>query len=146
MMRHIEKYYLVYKIREVQNIRSVSIRHEGLNANVERLNGTVRDREIVMRGMDKQKTAQDLVDAMRIHYNFIRPHMALENKTPAEEAGIKLPLGENKVESLMRLVAVNKNDIAQLLGFRINKVKVTKQDGYVEIKPNGWWIKENGER
>ena len=91
-----------------------------------------------MRGLGKQKTAQDLVDAMRIHYNFIRPHMALENKTPAEKAGIKLPLGQNKVESLMRLAAINKNDIAQLLGFRINKVKVTKQDAYVEIKPNGW--------
>jgi hypothetical protein len=37
----------------------------------------------------------------------------------------------------MRLAAVNKNDIAQLLGFRINKVKVNKQDGYVGIKPNG---------
>jgi transposase-like protein len=122
----------------VQNIRSVSIRHEGLNANVERLNGTMRDREIVMRGMDKQETAQDLVDAMRIHYNFIRPHMALENKTPAEKAGIKLELGQNKVESLMRLAALNTNDIARLLGFRINKVKVTKYDDYVEIKPNGW--------
>lgn len=121
----------------VQNIRSVSLRHEGLNAQIERLNGTVRDREIVMRGLDKQKTAQDLVDAMRIHYNFIRPHMALENKTPAEKAGIKLQLGQNKVESLMRLAAVNKNDIAQLLGFRINKVKVNKHDDYVEIKPNG---------
>lgn len=98
----------------------------------------MRDREIVMRGMDKQKTAQDLVDAMRIHYNFIRPHMALDNKTPAEEAGIILPLGQNKVESLMRLAALNTNDIAQLLGFRINKVKVTKYDDYVEIKPNGW--------
>jgi len=122
----------------VQNIRSVSIRHEGLNANIERLNGTVRDREIVMRGLNKQETAQDLVDAMRIHYNFIRPHMALENKTPAETAGIKLELGQNKVELLMRLASVNKNDIAQLLGFRFNKVKVNKQDGYVEIKPNGW--------
>ena len=39
--------------------------------------------------------------------------MALENRTPAEKAGIKLPLGENKVESLMRLAAVKKNDIAQ---------------------------------
>jgi putative transposase len=122
----------------VQNIRSVSIRREGLNANVERLNGIVRDREIVMRGLNKQETAQDLVDAMRIYYNFIRPHMALENKTPAETAGIKLPLGENKVESLMRLAALNTNDIAQLLGFRINKVRVTRQDGYVEIKPDGW--------
>ncbi|MGB7883201.1 MAG: DDE-type integrase/transposase/recombinase [Nitrososphaeraceae archaeon] len=36
----------------VQNIRSVSLRHEGLNARIERLNGTVRDREIVMRGLD----------------------------------------------------------------------------------------------
>ncbi len=122
----------------VQNIRSVSIRHEGLNARVERLNGTVRDREIVMRGLDKQKTAQDLLDAMRIHYNFIRPHMALENKTPAEKAGIKLELGQSKVETLMRLAAINKNNIAQLLGFRINKVKVNKQDSYIEIKPNGW--------
>jgi Integrase core domain len=119
----------------VENFRSMSIRHEGLNAKVERLNGTVGDREIVIRGLDKQKTAQDLVDAMRIHYNFIRPHMALENNTPAEKAGIKLPLGQNRVESLMRLAAMNKNDIAQLLGFRINIVNVNKQDGYAEIKP-----------
>lgn len=127
----------------VQNVRSVSIRHEDLNAKVDRLNGTVRDREIVMRGLDKQKTVQDLVDAMRIHYNFIRPHMALKNKTPAEKAGINLQLGENKVESsLMRLAAMNKNDITQLLEFRINKVKVTKYDDYVEIKPNGWLDKK----
>lgn len=64
--------------------------------------------------------------------------MAFENKTPAEKAGIKLTLGQNKVESLMRLAVVNKNDIAQMLGFRINKVKVTKHDDYVELKPNGW--------
>jgi hypothetical protein len=51
----------------VQNIRSVSLRPEGLNARIERLNGTVHDREIVMHSMDKRKTAQDLVDAMRIH-------------------------------------------------------------------------------
>jgi hypothetical protein len=69
-------------------------------------------------------------------------YMALKNKTPAEKAGINLQLGENKVESLMRLAAINKNDITQLLGFRINKVKVTKYDDYVEIKPNGWLDKK----
>ena len=126
-MMHTEELFSLQNPR-VQNIRSVSIRHEGLNAKVERLNGTVRDREIVMRGLDKQTTAQDLVGAMRIHYNFIRPHMALENKTPAEKAGIKLQLGQNKVESLMRLAAINKNEIAQLLGFRINKVKINKHE------------------
>jgi hypothetical protein len=62
----------------------------------------------------------------------------MSKSTPAERAGIKLPLGENKVESLMRLAAMNKNDIAQLLGFRINKVKVTKHDDCTEIKLNEW--------
>lgn len=38
----------------------------------------------------------------------------------------------------MRLAAINKNDIAQLLGFRINKVVVNKQDNYIEIKTNAW--------
>jgi hypothetical protein len=46
-----------------------------------------------MSGLGKQKTAQDMVDAMRIHYNFIKPYMAQENKTQAKKAGIKLNLG-----------------------------------------------------
>jgi putative transposase len=119
----------------VHNIRSISIPHEGLNSKLERLNGTVRDREIVMRGLDKQRSAQDLVDAMRIHYNFIRPHMGIKNQTPAVKAGIKLPLGGNRIETLMRLAALNKNDYAKLLGIRINKVKVTKHYRYPLIFP-----------
>ena len=91
-----------------------------------------------MHGLDKAKPTQDLVDAMRIHYNFIRPHQALKNQTPAERAGIELGLGHNKVESLMRLAATNKNDYARLFGIRINKLRVIKQDGYVEIKPIQW--------
>jgi hypothetical protein len=62
----------------VQNVRSVSIRHEGLNAKVQRLSGTLSDREIVMHGLDKQKTAQGLVYAMRIHYFFIRIYNAIK--------------------------------------------------------------------
>ena len=123
---------------KIQNIRSISSGHQGLNSKVERLNGTVRDREIVMHGLDKAEPTQDLVDAMRIHYNFIRPHQGLKNRTPTEKAGIELPLSENKVESLMRLAAANKNEYASLLGIRINKVKVTKYDAYTEIKPIQW--------
>jgi hypothetical protein len=32
---------------------------------------------------------------MQIYDNYVRPHMALEGKTPAETAGIKVE-GENK--------------------------------------------------
>lgn len=54
----------------IQNIRSIGSNEKGLNPKVERLNGTVRDRESVMRGMYNAEAAQELVDAMRIHYNY----------------------------------------------------------------------------
>ncbi|HEV2192329.1 MAG TPA: integrase core domain-containing protein [Nitrosopumilaceae archaeon] len=76
----------------------------GLNQKVERLNGVFRDREKVMRGMDHKESAQKLIDAMRIHYNFIRDHSSIK-KTPAEQAGIKLDLGQNKIETLIKLAS-----------------------------------------
>ena len=55
-----------------------------------------------MRGMHTKETAQKIIEAMRIHYNFCREHSKL-GKTPAEEAGIKLEIQGNKIESLIRL-------------------------------------------
>lgn len=34
----------------------------------------------------------DVVEGYRIYYNFIRPHMSLNGKTPAEVAGLDLGL------------------------------------------------------
>jgi hypothetical protein len=83
------------------NIRSVSVRNEGLISKVERLNGSVRDREVVMRGMDHKESAQELLEAMRIYHNYIIPHQGLDGKTPAEESGIKIE-GNNKWMTLMK--------------------------------------------
>jgi hypothetical protein len=55
-----------------------------------------------MRGMNTKESAQKIIEAMRIHYNFCREHSTL-GKTPAEESGIKLNLQGNKIESLIRL-------------------------------------------
>ena len=52
------KEYYEMEGKRVQNIRSVSVRHQGLNQTVERLNGIIRDREKVMRGMDHRESAQ----------------------------------------------------------------------------------------
>jgi len=41
---------------------------------------------------------------MRIHYNFMREHSSLK-KTPAEQAGIKMELGQNKIEALIKLAS-----------------------------------------
>jgi len=83
----------------------VSVRKNGLNQKVERLNGIFRDRERVMHGMDHAESAQKLADAYRIHYNFVREHGSIK-ETPAEQAGIKLDLGQNKTENLIKLATL----------------------------------------
>ena len=98
------KEYYTMEGKRVRNVRSVSVRHNGLNQKVERLNGVFRDREVVMRGMDHKESAQKLVDATRIHYNFIREHGSIK-QTPAEKSGIKLDLGQNKIEGLIKLAS-----------------------------------------
>jgi len=40
------------------------------------------------RGLDDEATAQTMMDGLRIYYNFMRPHMALNGKTPAQKARI----------------------------------------------------------
>lgn len=132
----------------IQNIRSIGSNEKGLNPKVERLNGTVRDRETVMRGMDNAEAAQELMDAMRIHYNFIRPHQAIGGQTPAEAAGINLNLGENKVESLMRQAAVYGREVQQEpivkgLGVRANKVQVLNESDCIKVKPRTWLDKKD---
>ena len=89
----------------IKNIHSISVRDQGLNSLVERLHGSIRDREKTMRRMQKKESAQKIIEAMRIHYNYCREHSTL-GKTPAEQAGIRFGLDEgNKVESLIRLAA-----------------------------------------
>ncbi|HET6458597.1 MAG TPA: hypothetical protein VFG24_06940 [Nitrosopumilaceae archaeon] len=56
--------------------------------------------------MDHKDSAQKLIDATRIHYNFIREHGSIK-KTPAEQAGIKLDLDRNKIESLIKMASKN---------------------------------------
>ena len=85
------------KHAKLKNIR------EGTNNNIlERLNGTKRERLKVMRGLDRDESAQKFVEADRLYYNFLRPHMALNGKTPAEMANIKLNLEQNRWLSLIR--------------------------------------------
>ena len=83
-------------------VRSVSLRERGLNNRMERLNQTFRDRNKTQRGLDHEESAQLMADGTRIEYNFIRPHMALNGKTPAEAAGVSPSLEGNKWQELIR--------------------------------------------
>jgi transposase-like protein/predicted RNA-binding Zn-ribbon protein involved in translation (DUF1610 family) len=97
-----QKEYFKLKNPRVKNVRSISVRNQGLNSKVERLHGTIREREKVMRGMQTKQTAQKIMDAIMLHYNFLRVHSTIK-KTPAEKAGIQIDLDGNRVEQLIRM-------------------------------------------
>ena len=65
------------------------------------MQGSIREREKVLRALKKREENQ-VIDGFRIYYNFIRPHQALDGKTPPEMAGLNLNLGENKWLSLIK--------------------------------------------
>jgi len=100
-------YYEAYKrefwARE-RDSRTVHIRHIRLqgdmnNNKMERLNGEFRDREKVMRGVKKKESV--IFDGYQLYHNYLRPHMSLDGKTPAEACGIQIE-GKNKWITLIQ--------------------------------------------
>lgn len=72
------------------------------NNKVERLNGTVRGRQHPARGLKKPEGP--ITAGQQAYYNFVRPHMALNGRTPAEAAGVGVRTrpGEAKIAALLR--------------------------------------------
>lgn len=100
--RAIRKEFYTMKKPRTEHIRVPNIRNRSNNNMVERLNGTFRERSKVMRGLEDEPTAQTIIDGFRIYYNFIRPHMALNGKTPAEKAKVSPKLERNRWKSLIK--------------------------------------------
>ena len=66
---------------------------------MERFNGELRDREKVTRNLKKSDTP--IISGMQIFHNFVRPHMALEGRTPSEAARIEVK-GQDKWLTLIQ--------------------------------------------
>ncbi|MGP8125425.1 MAG: DDE-type integrase/transposase/recombinase [Nitrososphaerales archaeon] len=78
---------------QAKHIRDIRISGAVHNNKMERLNGELRDREKVMRGLKKVDTP--ILTGYQLYHNYIRPHEALGGETPADRAGIKVQ-GKNK--------------------------------------------------
>jgi len=63
------------------------------------MNGEIRDREKVMRGIKKFDTV--ILRGYQLYHNYFRAHMGLDGKTPAEAAGIKIE-GRNKIMTVIQ--------------------------------------------
>ena len=66
---------------------------------VERLQGTIRERNKTQRGLKSEYST--FTQGHQLYYNFIRPHLSLYGCTPAEMAGINLDLKDNKWQNLL---------------------------------------------
>jgi transposase-like protein len=73
------------------------------NNRIERLNGTLRERVKVQRGWKSLDTP--IAEGQRIHYNFVKPHSALEGQTPAQRAGLTM-MGKNKWLEMLKASSV----------------------------------------
>ena len=82
-----------------EHIRHITIRGDHNNNKMERLNGEIRDREKTMRGLKTKETP--ILAGYQLFHNYIRPHEALEGKTPSEACGIKVE-GKNKWLTLIQ--------------------------------------------
>jgi len=60
------------------------------NNMIERLNGSLRPRYDLTLGLGGLASARDIANGLALYYNFIRPHMALDGRTPSEEAGLRM--------------------------------------------------------
>ncbi len=77
------------------------------NNKMERLNGEIRDREKVFRGLKKKDTP--IFDGMKAYYNFTKKHSALKGKTPAEQAMIKVD-GLNRWKTIIQNASLYKQN------------------------------------
>jgi len=100
--RHSYTRSIVKEMPKTNHVRLVSITDRRTNNNnIERLNGTIRDRVKTMRGMQNIETAEIMTSGFRNYYNFIRPHSAL-GITPALKAGIGVEMEGNRWMKLLK--------------------------------------------
>lgn len=94
-----KEFWTVDRSNRTVHIRNVHLQGDMNNNQMERLNGEFRDREKVVRGIKKDDSV--IIDGYQLYHNYVRPHMALDGKTPADMCGIDVK-GNNKWLTLIQ--------------------------------------------
>ena len=94
-----QEFFANRKLDRTEHIREIRLAGKVHNNKMERMNGELRDRERVMRTLEKADTP--ILTGMQIFHNYVRPHEALKGRTPSEAAGIEV-LGKNKWITLIQ--------------------------------------------
>ena len=93
--------------KDTNHVRHIHLKGDKNNNKMERLNGEIRDREKVFRGLKKMDTP--IIEGMRVYYNFTKKHGALKGRTPAQEALIEID-GKNKWKTIIQNASLHKEN------------------------------------
>ncbi len=85
--------------KKTNHTRFIHIQGNMNNNKMERLNGEIRDREKVFRGLKKMDTP--ILEGLKAYYNYAKKHGALDGKTPSEAALIQVD-GKNKWKTIIQ--------------------------------------------
>lgn len=100
-----KKEFSSWRLPRTVHIQHIHFKRDMNNNKMERLNGEIRDREKVMRGLKVQDSP--LLAGYQLYHNYIRQHMALEGLTPAQASGIDIK-GENKWITIIQNACIKK--------------------------------------
>ena len=76
---------------DVQHIQTDGIAAEIHNNLSERLQGTIKERDKVLRRFKRPGAAQEYLEGWMLDYNYFRPHRALDMDTPASKTKLNPP-------------------------------------------------------
>jgi hypothetical protein len=89
------------------HISGIGLQGRVNNNRMERYHSTFKERSKTMRSIKKTDSA--FIEGQRIYYDYLRPHIALKGKTPAQAAGIELGLTGNKWEAIIKKARLNQS-------------------------------------
>ena len=91
-------------IREIH----LKLQFDNNNNKQERLNGEVENRLKVIRGLKSEHPG--IIQLLIVYHNFFRPHLSLNSKTPAMEAGVTIE-GEREYDWNNRIAIIQNSAI-----------------------------------
>lgn len=91
----------------IKHIHLAGKRDRDNNNKMERLNGEIRDREKVFRGLKRFDTP--IIHGMKAYYNFAKKHSGINGMTPAEASLIEVD-GKNKWFTLIQNASLHRKN------------------------------------
>ena len=95
------------KTNHVRHIHISGKRDRDNNNKMERLNGEIRDREKVFRGLKRFDTP--LIDGLKTYYNFTKKHLALQGRTPSQASLIEVD-GKNRWKTIIQNASLHREN------------------------------------